>query len=198
MRSRVGTRQLPGNRNLLWTADSVSDGSSDADYVVGAEEIGVIENVVKTSLRPNENISPNVVADTGSQIDEEVVGARVARAVRIAVIRGLVTVEASGLPPDPAKKVSADFLIQPRLIHAINIEKDRAIGLAQSAEIPDASPGCVKPDSRAFMKDYVGTQVGIQSTSLGTGEVGRTACAASRRIWREYCAKAEHGIGLLS
>jgi hypothetical protein len=124
------------NRNLVWT-DSVSDGGSDADDVVRAEEISVVEDVIVVNFWADESMAPHVIADTGSHINQEVVGAVIAGTEGIAAIGRLETVETGGLPTDSAKQVGAHLLVETRLVHSIDVKKDGAISLAETAEVSD-------------------------------------------------------------
>ena len=106
-------------RSLVGTADSVSDRGADADYVVRTEEIAVVENVVIVRLGTNEEIAPDVIPNSASEIHQKVIRAGIAGAKRITGIRGLVAVKAGRLPAHAGEQIGADLLAEAVLVNAI-------------------------------------------------------------------------------
>ena len=88
-------------------------------------------------FRAHESMAPDVVPDTGSDINQEVLGTGVASAKVNAVAGELEAVKSRGLPTDAAKQIGAYLLIETRLVHSIDVKKDGAISLAETAEVSD-------------------------------------------------------------
>lgn len=145
-----------------------------------------------------ESMAPEVVADTGSHINQEVVGAVVAGTEGEAVVGGLEAVKAGGLPTDSAKQIGAYLFVEARLVNGIEVEKDGAISLAEPAEVSNGSPGGIKAGANPALENNVGTNVGVESATLGANEVYKRRGAASRSSGRHYGSESEHGVGLLS
>ena len=66
-------QQPPAQRNLLWTTDSVTDRCTNPDDVAGAEEIAVVQDVIVVRFGTHEDVSPDVVADAASDVDQKVI-----------------------------------------------------------------------------------------------------------------------------
>lgn len=150
------------------------------------------------NFRAKESMAPEVVADAGSQINQEVIGAVVTGAEGKAAVGGLEAVETGGLPTDSAKQIGAHLFVEARLVDRIEVEEDRTISLAETAEIPNGSPGGIKAGADTALKDNVGADVGVEAAALGTNEVCKRRRAASRSSGRHYGSESEHGVGLLS
>ena len=118
----------------VWT-DSVPDRSTHPNHVRVGENVGVVQDVVKASFWPDEYVSPNVVAEPGSSVDQEVIRADVV--VTGEAVGAIGKVKASGLPTDAAEEIDTDLLAQARLVYAIEGEKDRAVGLSADTVAPD-------------------------------------------------------------
>ena len=123
------------------------------------------------NFRAKESMSKEVVPDTGSYINQEVVGAVVAGAEGKAAVSGLEAVETGGLPTDSAKQICPYLFVEARLVDGIEVEKDRAISLAEPAEISNGSPGGIKAGANPTLEDNVGTDIGVEAASLGANEV---------------------------
>ena len=164
----------------LFGTDGVPDRGSDAKHV-GITELILIHDVVVMRFWTEEDMVPEVITDTAAHVDEEVIVADVARAKVKAIGSVDESIEASGLPPNAAHQVCAELLVESGLEDAVEIEKDRTVGLsAGPAVLTTTSPPCgfeVKAD--AAVEDDVRTDAGIKTTFFGNrriedaGRVGR-------------------------
>lgn len=151
-----------GPGRLLWT-DSVSDRSSDADDVVGSEIVAIIHDVKEAGFGANEHVSPDVVADAGADIDEEVIRTRVAGIEVNATGGVLVCIKTGALPSDSAEQIKTGLLAQPRLINPVKREEQGPIRLtAWSAERTLASfPVDIKCCAKSSLEDNVPAEVQV-------------------------------------
>jgi hypothetical protein len=191
-------RPLP-NEELVWTADGVSDGGSNAEDVAGGEHVGVIQDVVVMCFGADENVSPNVIAQADASIHQEVVAAGVARAEVGTADRRLEAVEAGRLPADAAHQVKANFFADAGLIHPVKVKKDGTVGDAKAVEVAlSASPDGVKTEAVTLMEDDVGTKIGIDAAFFGAVDLSRGCIeAALVGAGRQRGAESDHGIALL-
>jgi len=183
--------------SLVGTSDSVSDGAANADYVAGTEDIRVVQDVIVVGFGTNEQVPPDVVADAATEVNQEVVGTGVARAECVAGVAGVICVKAGILPTDTGEEVGSDFLGDSRLVDAVEVEDDGAIGLTGAAEVPNRSPGRVETDANAAMEDNVGANVGVKAAAFGANEIGKTRGIAASGAGRNDGTESQHCIALL-
>lgn len=183
-----------GPLDLLWT-DSVPDRSAHPDDVARSEDVSVIQDVVVMGFRAKEHVSPNVVADARTHIDEKMIRADVARAEVHAVARRLVSVKSRALPSDSAHQISAQFFAEPWLVNRVEVKNNRAIWLAAIGVVSLArSPACIEAESDTLMEDHVSTEIRVKATRFCAGECD---CAASVISGGRHSSEAEHCVCLL-
>src|ERR1700686_217427 len=177
-----GQNRLPGPirdrrcyPGLVW-ADCVSDRCPYTDDVAGGKVGRIVEDLVVMRFGPYENVTPDVITQTASDIDQEVIGTLVARANVYTIACLLEAVEAGSLPADAGHQVHARLLAELRLVHAIEVKQNRAIGDAKTTIISLARPpGGVEPKSHTLVEDHIGAKVHIQASLFGAGELGSRA-----------------------
>src|SRR5208282_3324880 len=178
---------------LVWT-DGVTDGSSDAEQVIGAEVVGVVVDPIVVGFGAHEKVIPHVITDAAADINQKVMAAVVTGAEVDATPSLLITVKASALQADAAHEIEADFLADTRLVYGVEVGDDGTKGLSAISAVGclAGSPGSFKAESDALVEDDVGADAGIQAAFFGA-KAGDVAA----RPRGEKSAEAEHGIALL-
>lgn len=114
---------LAGKPERLPGAEGVADGRADAEHVVGVE-LDIVMDVVVVNLGANENLSPDIVANTAAKMFHEVIAAGVVDATG-SVARG-GQVESVAGDADAGEKVQAKLIAQAWLEERIHVREDRA------------------------------------------------------------------------
>jgi len=142
-------------------------------------------------------MSPDVVADAATNVDQEVIAADVVGAAEIAagVIRA---VEAGALPADTAHEVNSRLFTEAWLVDAIEIEQERPVRKSFAAIVAlTASPHSVKSETHSSVENHVGADVGIQAAFFRTDEGDGRRRRTTRSSGRHEGPETEHGISLL-
>ena len=149
-------------------------------------------------LRADEHVSPNVVADTAANVDQEVVAAAIAGAKVDAVAGWLISVKTRALPAYAGHQIGSDLFTQAGLVDAIEVEQDRAIRLTKSSEVAlAASPRSVEAKPNALVKDHIRADVGIKATLFRANQIDKSRCAAIGSPGGHDGTETKHGICLL-
>ncbi len=149
-------------------------------------------------LGADENVAPNVVADTAANVDQEVVAAAIAGAKIHAIAGRLISIKAGALPTDARHQISSDLLTQTGLVDAIEVEEDRAIRLTKSSEVTlSTSPRGVESNTETLVKDYVGADVGVQTSLFRANQIDKARRAAIGGPGRHDGSESKHGVPLL-
>lgn len=181
---------------LFWSTDGVADGGANAKQTVGREVIGVVQDVVVMDLRTHKDMSPHVVTNSGTHIDEEMVAAdKIVAGETVGAIRHI---EAGALPADATHQIQADLLADAGLIQAVEVSENGAKGLSARSAVRAlaAFPGSFKVESYALVEDHVGADGGIKASLFRADEEAGTIDVAGSG--GHECASAEHRIALLS
>src|SRR5437660_536599 len=157
----------PGACAELVGGDGISDGGADADHVVGVE-LGVVVNVVIANLGADEDVAPNVVADTAAEIFHEVIVAGVVDAAGD-VARGRRKIETGAGDADAGNKVEAEFLAHTRLEECVEAGQDRAVGfIAVVVRLPYPEGGFdVQAEAAVLESDDVTADADVRATLFG-------------------------------
>lgn len=147
----------------------------------------------------DEYVSPDVITETAADVDEEVVRALVAGTELITGEGVDDSVVAGALPADTAHQIKAGFLVDARLVNAVEIENQGTIGNALATIIAlAAAPDGIKANADAAMEDHVGADIGIESALFGAEErPGGTVQTALVSTWRGDGSKPKHSVTLL-
>ena len=194
-RNPVRDRQQ-NHEGLVWP-NCVSDRGSYTNDVAGGKVGRIVEDLVVADLWTDEDVTPDVVAETRSQVDQEMVRTLVALPKLKAAKSVNDSVEPRALPADAAHQVRTYLFGELRLIHAIEVKQDWAEGLTAGAAVLALAclPCSVKAEAYAPVKDHVGTKIYIQASFFRAKDV---ACGGARGCaGRHDCTEAEHGVRLL-
>jgi hypothetical protein len=188
-------RPLGGVKSLV-VADGISDGSAHAEYVVGAEHVGVVLNVVVVNFGAHEKVVPHVVADAAAQILHEVITGGVVDATgEVAARGGVGHIEAGAGDADAAKEISADFLSQLGLEQRIEVGEDGTIGFVAEVARLTRSPGSLHIEAEAPLEaDNISADAEIRATFFRNVAIGQRSAIGRGRY---QGAAKEHNVALL-
>ena len=138
---------------MLFRPYRVSDRSSHAEEVVGAEIVSIVLDMIVVNLGPDKYMSPNVVSDPGSKMLHEVVAADVKGAATEKVARRRIRrIEPNTLTADAGHEVRANLLAEARLVHTVEVIKDWPVRLSENIGSLTGPPRGFKTEAKAVMK----------------------------------------------
>lgn len=183
----------------VWPTNRVSDRGAYPNHVIRTEVRCVVHDVVVAELGADKCVVPEVVAQTGSGIDQEMIRTGIARIEVNAACAVIEIIEARALPPNSTQQVKANFLTDIWLIHSIESEHDRPVRLAGILVIAlAASPVHIETCTVTVMENHVATDGYIQSALLRANVVSRPSeIAASVAARRSDGSEADSNVALL-
>jgi len=107
----------------LLGAEGVADGGADSDHVVRVE-LDIVLDVVVVNLGADKDLSPNVVANPGAKMFQEVVAVGVVDAA--GDVARVCQVESVAGDADAAKEIQANLIAQARLKESVHVREDGA------------------------------------------------------------------------
>ena len=180
----------------LVVADGVPDGRADAEYVVGAKNVGVILNVVVVNLGADKEMVPDVIAETGAEILHEVITGGVVDATgKVAARSGIRHVEACAGDADTAEKIETDLLAQLRLEERVEVGQDRTVGFVAEVTRLTSSLSSFNVEAEALLEaNNIPANAEVSSTLLRDVS-GKQLIRAGRG--RQQSTAEKHDVALL-
>lgn len=147
--------------------EAVSNGSTYAEYVIGIE-LYVVLNVVVVTLRADEKVTPEIVADTAADVLHEVSATGVINASRD--IAGRKLVEEIVGNADACHDVEAKFSGKLRLEEGVDVSEDGAIVLVAVIAGLFVPPGGLHVKAKAVLEaDHIHADVGEEASLFERG-----------------------------